>query len=79
MSVKNYLHSNWLFGIILDKRLNRDKIILELLELGIETRPFFFSLHTMPPYLKYKASYNLENSKKLSQNGLSLPTSWTEE
>lgn len=75
INVKNFLHSNWLFGIVLDQRLDRDKIILELLELGIETRPFFFSLHTMPPYLKYKASNNLENSKKLSQNGLSLPTS----
>lgn len=72
---KGSLHSNWLYGVILDKKVNREKISSQLLALGIETRPFFFPLHTMPPYLKYKKSVSLSNSIRISEQGLSLPTS----
>ena len=40
---------------------------------GIEIRPFFFSLSTMPPYEKY-ARY-CPNSLALAQTGINLPTS----
>ena len=72
---KDSLHSNWLFGIILDARINIVNLSSELLALGIETRPFFFPLNSMPPYLKYKKSESLSNSIRLSGQGLSLPTS----
>ena len=72
---KHSIHSNWLYGIILDKKINRENISSELLALGIETRPFFFPLHTMPPYMEYKKSNSLSHSIDLSSQGLSLPTS----
>jgi len=72
---KGSLHSNWLYGIILEEKINREKISSELLALGIETRPFFFPLHTMPPYIEYRKSVSLLNSTCLSRQGLSLPTS----
>ena len=49
----------------------------EFYNLGIELRPTFYSLSEMPPYKKFKKSLNLENSKLLSKNGISLPSSPT--
>ena len=43
--------------------------------MGIETRPCFNSLCDMPPYKKYKHSKSLDNSKLLSKQGISLPSS----
>jgi perosamine synthetase len=69
------LHSNWLYGVILPSEIKRQDVIDELLYQGIETRPFFYSLHTMPPYEEFLRSRKMDNSKKISSNGLSLPTS----
>ena len=43
---KKITHSNWLFGIILEKSSTRDTLIKQLLGLGIETRSFF--IHFIP-------------------------------
>jgi perosamine synthetase len=69
------LHSNWLYGIILDPIINRNDLCEELLAQGIETRPFFYGLHRMPPYEHFKRSRSLKFSENISRNGLSLPTS----
>jgi len=68
-------HSNWLFGLVLDEKLDRELIIKELLVYGIETRPFFYPMHKMEPYKNYKTSASLKNSKDISSRGLSLPSS----
>ena len=68
-------HSNWLFTVILNKNLDKDKVIKNLLENGIESRRVFFPLNEMPPYQKCKSSKDLTNSKDISLNGLSLPSS----
>ena len=73
--VKETLHSNWLFGVLLDVGINVEDIISELLSRGIETRPFFHSLHTMPPYKDFRSSLSLGNSEMVSRRGLSLPSS----
>ena len=73
--VEQTLHSNWLFGIVLDEDCDRDLIMNELLSYGVETRPFFYPLHNMDPYKNYKASASMKNSKRISLNGLSLPSS----
>ena len=72
---KNIKHSHWLYTIILDSRFKRDQIIKSLMERGIDTRPIFYSLHQMPPYRKFKKSFDLSNSLKISTQGLSLPSS----
>ncbi len=71
----NVIHSNWLFTIIIDNRIKRNLLIDELNNLGIETRPVFYSLNIMPPYISYRTSQSLLNSLEISTNGLSLPSS----
>ena len=73
--VEQTLHSNWLFGLVLEDDCDRDLIMKELLSYGVETRPFFYPLHNMNPYKNYKASASMKNSKRISLNGLSLPSS----
>lgn len=69
------LHSNWLFTVVLNDRINRDLIIENLLSKGIETRPVFYPLHLMPPYANFPRSSSTKNSERISKGGLSLPTS----
>ena len=69
------LHSNWLYGVILPSVIDRQEIIDELLHHGIETRPFFYSLHAMPPYKDFSRSSQMDHSKEISSKGLSLPSS----
>lgn len=70
-------HSYWLYTILLDERFNRNDIIHKLLLNGIDTRPVFYSIHSMPPYKNYKKSESLKISLDVSKRGLSLPSSVT--
>lgn len=74
---KDTKNSYWIFTFLLNKKFNRQQIMNELLELGVETRPVFFPLHTMPPYKNFKKSSSLKNSINISKKGLSLPSSPT--
>lgn len=52
----------------------RDRVIAELDERGVETRPFFYPLHTLPPYARDDArAYPVATS--LAARGLNLPSS----
>tara|TARA_Y100001968_G_scaffold330653_1_gene383110 strand:+ start:1042 stop:2472 length:1431 start_codon:yes stop_codon:yes gene_type:complete len=73
--IPNVVSSNWLYTIILEKSINRDSIIDELTKIGIETRPVFYPINSMKPYINFKSSKILINSHNLSNQGLSLPTS----
>jgi perosamine synthetase len=68
-------HANWLVGAALPVRtaVERDHIAAQLLECGIETRPFFFPIHTMPPYAREDTN-PLPVAEDLSGRGLCLPT-----
>lgn len=68
-------HSYWLYTVLLDQDIDRDLVIKRLLDLGIECRPVFFPLHSMPPYNKLKRSGPLVTSDTTSMSGISLPTS----
>lgn len=72
---KKITHSNWLFGIILQKSSLRETLMNQLLGFGIETRYFFYPLHTMPPYRGFKRSTDLKICNDISSKGLSLPCS----
>ncbi len=67
----------WLYSIVLDEAqagLNRDRLVRELAQHGVETRNLFFPLHLQPPYPQAPdAEYPV--STWLSARGLSLPTS----
>jgi perosamine synthetase len=67
----------WLYTIQLgsDVKLNRDEFQFKLLQNGIETRPIFYPLHVMPPYEQFARGQKFPVSDRISQSGLSLPSS----
>ena len=42
---------------------------------GIETRPIFIPLHTLPPYRNFTHKSDFVNSTLIARTGISLPTS----
>jgi len=66
-------HSYWMVSILVDDISLRDELRQNLRENGIETRPLFFPIHTMPMYSR---SYQkLPIAESLSWRGINLP-SW---
>ena len=64
----------WLYTLRLRETAMRDELIAKLLANGIETRPVFYPLSAMPPYVKF-ASGEYPNSTTISASGISLPSS----
>jgi perosamine synthetase len=67
----------WLFSCIVDPELGgrpRDALISDLTEAGIDSRPVFYPLHSMPLYRQYAGNRQLPSAEWLSGNGLSLPS-----
>jgi perosamine synthetase len=67
--------ANWLVGAVLPVRaaVERDAVAALLRGWGIETRPFFHPIHTMPPYADIQAG-RLPVAEELSARGICLPT-----
>jgi len=71
--------SPWLFCILVDEQqsgYSRDHLIDHLSQAGIETRPFFIPLHTLPPFREASRSRkdSLDVTVRLAARGVSLPT-----
>lgn len=66
----------WLYSILIEDSfgMNRDELAEKLAENGIETRPFFYPIHIMPPY---KNGQRFLMSERLSVKGLNLPSAVT--
>lgn len=62
----------WLVSALLPAE-KRNALIDSAAKAGIELRPFFYSLSTMPPYRRY--GRRCPNSLHLSGRGINLPTS----
>jgi perosamine synthetase len=69
-----YTNVYWMYSIRLDENypLSRDELIVALRQRGIDSRPFFHSLDTLPPYRNEKP---LAQAFALSATGLNLPSS----
>jgi perosamine synthetase len=67
-------HSYWIYSILLKNggSSDRDKLMRQLAMAGIETRPVFYPMHVMPPYLERLGSYPVAES--CSGRGILLPT-----
>jgi perosamine synthetase len=53
---------------------DRGQLISELVRAGIDSRPFFYPLHLMPPYKKYiNEGQSFPNAETFGENGLNLP------
>jgi perosamine synthetase len=69
----------WLFCVTVDSDefgMTRDQLMQVLAQRGIETRPFFIPLHTLPPFregARYRGEF-LPVTDHLGQAGLNLPT-----
>lgn len=61
----------WFIDILVKER--KEELINFLKERGIGTRPFYFPIHTQPPYSYVKGSF--KNSEYISQKGIWLPSS----
>jgi len=70
----------WMYGIVLDPALGKSAVAVSkaLLDEGIQTRPFFQSLHRQPPFEDYRARWSgrsFEVTDRIAEYGLYLPTS----
>ena len=74
--------SPWLFSMTINEKIfgrSRDEVIAELEMQGIESRPLFVPLHTLPPFAQRSRirAGELPVTEKLGSSGISLPTSST--
>lgn len=67
----------WLYSFCLPEEYDRDLLMAQLAEEAIETRPFFYPLHEMPPYLGQNQAGTCPTATRLAARGLSLPSSAT--
>lgn len=66
-------HGAWGVCVLLPEGADRDGIMVDLLARGIETRPLFPPLHTMPMYQDHRRG-TLFVTEHLAPRGLMLPT-----
>jgi perosamine synthetase len=64
----------WMYSLLItdDYPLNREELRVHLHRQGIDSRPFFYPIHTMPPY---HTNERLPVAEKISQRGINLPSS----
>ena len=64
----------WMYSVLItpDYPLSRDALYTRLREHGIDSRPFFYPIHTMPPH---HTDEHFPIAEKLSQQGINLPSS----
>lgn len=63
----------WLYSVLLSEktRADRDQLMCILKQNGIDSRPFFYPMHQLPPY---KSSLPFPVAEKLSAVGINLPS-----
>jgi perosamine synthetase len=70
---KDCFHSYWMVNILLDNANHRDSLRDYLVSAGVETRPMFYPVHTMPMYCnKFQ---HLPQAENLGWRGINIP-SW---
>ncbi len=69
---KDVFHSYWMCSVLVKHSKHRDALRAHLADNGIETRPLFYPVHTMPMYSnKYQRHQVAEN---LAWRGINLPS-----
>lgn len=66
------LHSYWMYSILVPSE-QRDTVMADLLKAGIETRPTFYPVHTMPMYAQRFERHRV--AEDVGWRGINLP-SW---
>jgi perosamine synthetase len=65
----------WLFAPCVPEGVDRDRLMQRMAEDGVETRPFFYPMHAMPPYLEADGDARFPTTTTLSARGINLPSS----
>jgi perosamine synthetase len=75
--VSGIINSYWLYTFLLtsDAPFSRQEIVNFLSTKGIETRPVFFPINIMPPYEQFANGLDFPISDRVSNSGISLPSS----
>jgi perosamine synthetase len=68
-------HAYWMYTILLGDRVSkeRDEVMQNLDDAGIETRPVFYPLHILPPY-REQAQGSFPHAELCGARGINLPT-----
>jgi len=64
----------WLYTILLPCESARESVAESLRSAGVDTRPTFVPIHSLPPYLKCSTACDMSVTDDIGQRGLSLPT-----
>ena len=66
----------WMYSVLIedDFGMDRDSVMEALSKKGIDTRPFFYPLHTLPPY---KTGERFPVAEDLASRGINLPSGVT--
>lgn len=65
-------HSYWMCSILVDRPDQRDLLMTHLSDAGIETRPLFYPVHTMPMYAQKFQKHPV--AEDLGWRGINLPS-----
>lgn len=68
----NTFHSYWMFSILVEKASDREPLRDYLKTNGIETRPLFYPVHTMPMYAQHYQKFPV--AEYLGWRGINLPS-----
>lgn len=68
----NTFHSYWMFSILVNKAEDREPLREFLKTNGIETRPLFYPVHTMPMYAQHYQKFPV--AEYLGWRGINLPS-----
>ncbi len=64
----------WMSSVLLESSgISRDRVMQKMLDCGVETRPFFHPIHTLPPYQGLRATCPV--AEYLAGRGVNLPSS----
>ncbi len=72
MESANVVHSYWMCTVLIPESMDRDALKAYLVDNGIETRPMFYPIHTMPIYSKRYEKHPV--AERLSSRGINLPS-----
>ena len=67
----------WMTCVVLSEDLpfSRDTFMAKLAEVGVETRPFFYPMHTLPMYREFAHGKSFPMADRLAARGINLPSS----
>ena len=67
----------WLYSVLVPEDVDRDQVMADMDDAGIETRPFFYPMHTLPPYHDPDGDAKFPVSTDVAARGMNLPSSAT--